>query len=287
MRFLAILLNWASRNLVFNWEQLSGHAGALARGSTRRILKKLPDGAHAEVESYIKIAEDRALRGLTPKYIREIEYKGDYFIETEDLLWRYPNPEERFILDIKLGKRPDLYKKMLAVDPNAPTEQERREEAVTKLRYMKFREEQSSTSILGFRIDVAKLPNGKLEKDLKRIKTKGQVLEVLEEIFGGQKWAVRKQLWQRLKTIRAGVEQSQFFKSHEVVGGSLLIVFDSWSADAWLIDFAKATKVPDGVVLDHHSDTSDPNTDGYLVGLNSLVEVIPWNFNVFCLPDEG
>ncbi|KAI1708368.1 inositol polyphosphate kinase domain-containing protein [Ditylenchus destructor] len=166
--------------------------------------------------------------------------------------------------------RPDLYKKMIAVDPNAPTEDEKRAKAVTKLRYMKFREEQSSTSTLGFRIDMAKLPTGKLEKDLKTIKTKGQVLEVLEEIFGGQKSAVREQLWQRLRTIRAGVEQSQFFQSHEVVGGSLLIVFNSFAADAWLIDFAKATKVPDGVVLDHHTG---PDTDGYLVGLNSLIEI--------------
>ncbi|KAI1713064.1 inositol polyphosphate kinase domain-containing protein [Ditylenchus destructor] len=125
---------------------------------------------------------------------------------------------------------------------------------------MKFQEEQSSTSTLGFRIDLAK------------IKTKGQVLEVLEEILGGQKWAVRKQLRQRLMTIRAGVENSQFFQSHEVVGGSLLIVFDSFVADAWLIDFAKVTKVPDGVVLNHRTD---PNTDGYLTGLDSLIEVIP------------
>ncbi|KAI1708367.1 inositol-trisphosphate 3-kinase like protein [Ditylenchus destructor] len=105
MRFLAIFLDWASRNLILDWEQLSGHAGALVRGSTRRILKKLPDGARSEVESYIRIAEDESLRGLTPKFFREIEYKGDCFLETEDLLWLYPNPEERFILDIKLGVR--------------------------------------------------------------------------------------------------------------------------------------------------------------------------------------
>ncbi|KAI1710549.1 inositol polyphosphate kinase domain-containing protein [Ditylenchus destructor] len=241
-----------------------GDIRALARGSTRKILKKLPDGANNEVAAYSKISQDGALRGIMPKFIREIEYKGDCFIESEDLLWRYPNPKERYIIDVKLGTR--LVSENGRRRPTAPTEQERRDESINKLRYMKFREEQSSTSTLGFRIDVAKLPSGKLQKDLKRhIKTKEQVLE---EILGGQKWAVRKQLRQRLMTIRAGVENSQFFQSHEVVGGSLLIVFDSFVADAWLIDFAKVTKVPDGVVLNHH-----PNTDGYLTGLDSLIEI--------------
>lgn len=46
---------------------------------------------------------------------------------------------------------------MVAVDAGAPTDAERQVEAVTKLRYMQFREQQSSTCSLGFRIEAMKV----------------------------------------------------------------------------------------------------------------------------------
>ena len=46
---------------------------------------------------------------------------------------------------------------MVSVDPNAPSEEEHEAKAVTKLRYMTFREEQSSTCSLGFRIEAMKV----------------------------------------------------------------------------------------------------------------------------------
>lgn len=53
--------------------------------------------------------------------------------------------------------RSDLYRKMVSVDPNEPTEEERKAEAITKLRYMEFREKLSSTSTVGFRIEAVKV----------------------------------------------------------------------------------------------------------------------------------
>lgn len=77
--------------------------------------------------------------------------------------------QDPYVIDIKMGTRtflesevskssarPDLYQKMVAIDPDAPTPEEHQAKAVTKLRYMQFREQQSSTCSQGFRIEAMK-----------------------------------------------------------------------------------------------------------------------------------
>lgn len=54
-------------------------------------------------------------------------------------------------------QRKDLYQKMIKLDPSEPSDEEHTSCAVTKLRYMQFRERESSTASLGFRIEAAKV----------------------------------------------------------------------------------------------------------------------------------
>ena len=53
--------------------------------------------------------------------------------------------------------RKDLYDKMVKMNPSEPTPEEFERKAITKLRYMQFREKGSSSSTLGFRIEAIRV----------------------------------------------------------------------------------------------------------------------------------
>lgn len=80
---------------------------------------------------------------------------------------------------------------------------------------------------------------------------------------------------QRLRAIKATLEVSEFFATHEVIGSSLLFVHDADKANIWLIDFAKSRLLPPGVPpITHKAPWIEGNhEDGYLIGLRNLIDI--------------
>ena len=203
-------------------------------------------------------------------------------------------------MDIKVGsrtflesevsnnkRRADLYQKMVAIDPTEPTEEEHQTGEITKLRYMQFRERESSSAQLGFRIEAAKMPGGCLQKNFKKVKSGPDVTKSLIDFFGNDRARVRSQLLARLKHMRTAIEKSKFFHEHEVgyllgtettvtfqvVGSSLLIVHDGEKVGCWMIDFAKSHHVTDRKMNHRSTWIVGNHEDGYLTGMDNLIEV--------------
>lgn len=105
---------------------------------------------------------------------------------------------------------------MIAVDPNAPSEEEHLAKAVTKLRYMQFREQQSSTCSQGFRIEAMKLRGRPAVTDLKKVKSRQEVLVTLTLFLAGRE-DTRQRFLSRLYEIREKLDKSDYFQRHEVL----------------------------------------------------------------------
>ncbi|XP_047429851.1 inositol-trisphosphate 3-kinase B isoform X2 [Mugil cephalus] len=269
----------------YPWIQLAGHAGSFKAGANGRILKK-----HCECEQRcLSLLMRDVLRPYVPGYHGDVEKDGQKYNQMEDLLAEFDFP---CVMDCKMGvrtyleeeltkarrkpsPRPDMYQKMIEVEPQAPTPEENDKKAVTKPRYMQWRETISSTATLGFRIEGVKKEDGTVNRDFKKTKTREQVRAAFEDFVKGNKDILNAYLT-RLKEIRETLEISPFFKTHEVIGSSLLFVHDNKGrAKVWMIDFGKTTPLPDGEELTHRASWVEGNReDGYLFGLDSLVEII-------------
>ncbi|KAG0714086.1 Inositol-trisphosphate 3-kinase A [Chionoecetes opilio] len=121
--------------------------------------------------------------------------------------------------------RKDMYDKMIQIDPKAPTEAEHRAKAVTKPRYMVWRETISSTATQGFRIEGVRRGDGTSSKDFKTTRTRDQVLACLTSFIQGYSHAASRYV-QQLKSIKVTLEASNFFKTHESPK-MLLVVFEN------------------------------------------------------------
>ncbi|XP_061916262.1 inositol-trisphosphate 3-kinase A-like [Entelurus aequoreus] len=285
---LKTMVHWSPFVVSFKkrypWVQLAGHAGNFQAGEYGRLLKLY---CECEQQCLQKLMKD-TLRPYVPGYYGVVQRDEQDYNLMDDLLADFDSPS---IMDCKMGSRTyleeelmkarerprlrqDMYEKMVAVDPGAPTVQERAQQGVLKPRYMQWRETISSTATLGFRIEGIKKADGTCNTNFKMTKLKEQVMRALEDFVDGNTQTLKLYL-QRLEELRSVLEQSEFFKTHEVVGSSLLFVHDaSGKAQVWMIDFGKTVPLPTPKTLNHRTPWEEGNQeDGYLWGLDNLIGI--------------
>ncbi|XP_072314200.1 inositol-trisphosphate 3-kinase A [Eucyclogobius newberryi] len=267
-----------------NWVQLAGHKGSFKSLGEGTILKKLSEN---ERQCFEKLQEDTLLP-FVPQYHGVVERDGQSFIHLDDLLVPFDQPS---VMDCKMGvrtyleeelvrarehprPREDLYKKMVEVDGEGPTAEEHSHGAVTKPRYMQWRETLSSTHTLGYRIEGIKKSDGTCRTDFKKTRLQQDIIKVFQDFVGGSIDIMQLYL-SRLKEIQQALSKSHFFKQHEVIGSSLLFLHDiSSKAQVWMIDFGKTTALAEGQ-LQHNVPWQEGNReDGYLWGLQNLIHTI-------------
>ncbi|XP_047462267.1 inositol-trisphosphate 3-kinase C [Mugil cephalus] len=267
------------------WLQVVGHAGAFHVGDYGTLLKRFCKG---EQQCYLRLMED-ILKPFVPVYHGVVQHEKEDYNMMDNLLTHFDMPS---IMDCKMGSRTyleeellmarerpqprnDMFEKMVAVDPDAPTVQERAQQGVLKTRYMQWRETLSSTTTLGFRIEGFRKGNGECHTNFKRTKSREQVVEALDNFVESKRHIVWGYL-RRLKQLRQVLEASDFFRTHEVVGSSLLFVHD-WTGKTgvWMIDFGKTVTLPPPLTLDHRTPWVEGNReDGYLWGLDNLTDIL-------------
>ncbi|KAL6479332.1 hypothetical protein MHYP_G00127650, partial [Metynnis hypsauchen] len=260
-------------------------AGSFQAGEDGKLLKRF---CECEQQCLLKLMGD-SLKPFVPGYYGVVQRDDQDYNLMDDLLADFDSPS---IMDCKMGSRTyleeelvkarerpklrrDMYEKMVAVDPDAPSPEERAQQAVLKPRYMQWRETLSSTATLGFRIEGIKKADGTCNTNFKKTKHREQVMKALEDFVDGNTQILRSYL-QRLKELRSVLETSKFFRTHEVVGSSLLFVHDSsGQARVWMIDFGKTVPLPLHQTLDHRTPWKEGNReDGYLWGLDNLIDIL-------------
>ncbi|KAH8298064.1 hypothetical protein KR018_005958 [Drosophila ironensis] len=263
------------------WMQLSGHPESIVPTSTGIVRKRIAGVEDSELHAYRLICQEPQTAQIVPAFFGMRELQGQHYIELQDLLAGFRDP---CVMDIKMGcrtflesevsnatLRPDLYQKMIAVDAGAPTQAEHEAQAITKLRYMTFRESLSSSQSKGFRIEALRLRGRPPVKDLKTCRSSDQIAQTIEQFLATRR-SVQKELLKRLKQMRLVIEQSAFFARHEIVGSSIFIVYDDERVGVWLIDFAKSRELPAQVRVDHRSAWTPGNREeGLLRGMDELI----------------
>lgn len=268
--------------------QLAGHQETFRFGTKPETILKRSLGN--EEQCLTKLMNDNSLRDYVPKFYGVVRLKEDgcSYLEMQDLLYRF-NLSNVSVMDVKMGcrtyheeelsnalretkLRPDMYKKMIEVDENEPTQEENYLKAITKPRYMIWRENLSSTANLAFRIEAMRLQDGSVDKDFKTTKSEDQLAKTFMRFATSRK--IKLAYLKRLYDLREALIKSHFFRDHELIGCSLLLVHDDENASIWLIDFAKTQTLPETLSITHWKKWEVGNhEDGFLTGINNLIRL--------------
>jgi 1D-myo-inositol-triphosphate 3-kinase len=184
---------------------------------------------------------------------------------------------------------------MVSLDKRAVLPEEEAAGAITKLRYLKFREALTTTQTLGFRIDAMKIGDDPNLNDTPLNFRRGPrepsaVLRELTRFVCGNR-TLAAAFAARLRALRTALEADEhFFPRHCLIRSSLLFTYDLPSAHAphsppsgdaslhrvgvHMIDFSSSRQARGDVRISHRRPWQVGNhEDGYLLGVDNLIRM--------------
>lgn len=271
------------RRKKYPWVQLAGHHDGfkIPTENSSWICKK---GSKYEKLALSELMQD-PLKPFVPEYGGTVVENDIEYLQMSNLMSWFDTPN---IMDCKMGcrtylesevdtvtLRKDLLAKMVQIDPNEPSEEEKAH-GIHKLRYMKFRDDVTSSSSLKFRIDACKTRD-EHAFSLKSLNERGEIRRLFKSYLHNDV-SITKALHSvlaRLKSLRETLIRSPFFKHHEVIGSSLLFACDvQGNTGVWMIDFAKTINREREIL---HTVPWIPSSgsfeDEYLIGLDHVIAI--------------
>ncbi|KAI1731435.1 inositol polyphosphate kinase domain-containing protein [Ditylenchus destructor] len=269
---------------------------ATETGERKPLLGETPPLLPTETANIVNKIQNSII--VLPKHVC-IEHKipeGTYYA-MQNLLQGF-NKEKMTIVDLKIGwrtfregpdtdgdhkKLEDVVKKMgiseeeLRQFLHVASKFEELPKEFSKRDRLNIRDMMTSSRTLGFRFSATKVsPEDVQTKLYSRLKEEDHVLEKLDGLLNvciGEK-SVKEMLIKKLEKMLEKIEKSEFFRTHEIIGSSILIVFDNTHIGVWLIDFGQTVELTD-VTIDHIKPwIPGSHEDGYIAGLRNLIKLL-------------
>ena len=200
---------------------------------------------------------------------------------------RTPVPDDFDLSRPSAAPRSDLYGRLLALDPSAPSRYERSTGGVTLLRYLQFIDEQTSTASLGFRLDACKtLVDGELVsvplpagRTLETLRSEQDVSAALTMFLQHDAGIARNALL-KLENMAAAIVRSTVFARKCLLRSNLLLVYDDATrenVELKMLNFGFSYSLADEQTSAHDvpwDGSATSHEDGYLLGIRSLIRLM-------------